>query len=66
MLKSIGGLEDFEIKNISIVFLMMSPGLFLYSVLIFSVNPNATEIYGAREVLFFLFLIVGLLPFTKN
>lgn len=66
MLKSIGGLEDFEIKNISIVFLMMSPGLFLYSVLIFSVNPNATEIYGAREVLLFLFLIVGLLPFTKN
>ncbi|PKH52806.1 two-component sensor histidine kinase [Tenacibaculum sp. Bg11-29] len=66
MLKSIGKLEDFEIKNISIVFLMMSPGLFLYSILIFSVNPNATEIYGAREVLFFLFLIVGLLPFTKN
>lgn len=66
MLKSIGGLEDFEIKNISIVFLIMSPGLFLYSVLILSVNPKATEIYGAREVLLFLFLIVGLLPFTKN
>lgn len=65
-LKNIGNLEDFEIKNGSIIFLLMGPGIVIYSILIFMVNPNAIEIKGAKEVLGFMFLFVGLLPFLKN
>ncbi len=65
-LKEIGKLETFEIKNSSTVLCLIAPGLYLYSVLIFHFNPSAIEITYAREFFTILFLIVGLLPITKN
>ncbi|ARV07648.1 hypothetical protein BTO04_13525 [Polaribacter sp. SA4-10] len=62
----INKLEDFEIKNASITCLILSPSIIIYSLLIFKLNPNAIEINWLREVMSILFLIVGLLPFTKN
>jgi nitrate reductase NapE component len=66
LLKNIGILEDFEIKNGCIIFLILSPGVIIYSILIAMVNPDAVEIRGAREALGFMFLAIGLLPFIKN
>jgi signal transduction histidine kinase len=66
LLKNIGILEDFEIRNGCIIFLILSPGVIIYSILIATVNPYAVEIIGAREALGFMFLTIGLLPFIKN
>ena len=66
LIKNIGILEDFEIKNGCIIFLILSPGVIIYSILIAIVNPDAVEIRGAREIFGFMFLLVGLLPFIKN
>ena len=66
LIKNIGILEDFEIRNGCIIFLILSPGVIIYSVLIALVNPDAVEIRGAREIFGFMFLLIGLLPFIKN
>jgi signal transduction histidine kinase len=66
LFKNIGSLEDFEIRNGCIIFLILSPGVVIYSILIAAVNADAVEILGAREILGFMFLLVGLLPFIKN
>jgi hypothetical protein len=66
VLKNSGLLEDFEIRKGCIIFLILSPVVIIYSILISVVNPEAVEITGAREVLRFMFLAIGLLPFIKN
>ena len=65
-IKEVGKLGSFEIKNGSMVLIMLAPGLYIYSLLIHFFNPNAIEIFGAREFFFLLFLTLGLLPFTKR
>ncbi|CAL2079463.1 sensor histidine kinase [Tenacibaculum sp. 190524A02b] len=65
-LKKIGRLEAFEINSSSLVLSLMSPGLYLYSILIFEFNSNAVEIPFLREVFTFFFMVVGLLPLTKR
>lgn len=66
VLKKIGKLESFEIKNSSLVLCLTAPGLYIYSLLIFYFNKNATEISYMRELFAVLFLVVGLLPLTKK
>lgn len=65
-LKRIGKLEPFEIRNNSLMLCLISPGIYVYSLLIFQYNTSATEIPYLREVFAILFLVVGLLPLTKN
>ncbi len=65
-LKRIGRLESFEIKNNSLVLCLLSPGIYVYSLLIFNYNVNAVELPYLREFFAFLFLFVGLLPHTKS
>ena len=65
-LKKIGRLESFEINNNSLVLCLLSPGIYIYSLLIFHYNVNAVELPYLRELFAFLFLLVGLLPQTKN
>ncbi|CAM1343765.1 sensor histidine kinase [Tenacibaculum amylolyticum] len=65
-LKRLGKLEPFEIKNSSLVLILMSPGIYLYSVLIFRFNPHAIEVPYLRELFAVFYMIVGLLPFLKK
>ncbi|WP_299125568.1 ATP-binding protein [uncultured Tenacibaculum sp.] len=65
-LKKIGRLESFEIKNNSLVLCLISPGVYIYSLLIFRYNVNAIEIPYLREVFAVLFMLVALLPLTKH
>lgn len=65
-LKRLGKLESFEIRNSSIVLCLISPGLYLYSVLIFEFNVNAVELPYMRELFSTVFLAVGLLPRFKR
>ncbi|WP_272151243.1 sensor histidine kinase [Tenacibaculum aiptasiae] len=65
-LKKIGRLESFEIKNNSLVLCLISPGVYIYSLLIFRYNVNAVEIPYLREVFAVLFMLVALLPLTKH
>ncbi len=65
-LKKIGRLEPFEIKNNSLVLCLISPGVYIYSLLIFRYNVNAVEIPYLREVFAVLFMLVALLPLTKH
>ncbi|MCF2875252.1 MULTISPECIES: sensor histidine kinase [unclassified Tenacibaculum] len=65
-LKKIGRLEPFEIKNNSLVLCLISPGVYVYSLLIFRYNVNALEIPYLREVFAVLFMLVALLPLTKH
>ncbi|WP_435263542.1 sensor histidine kinase [Tenacibaculum sp. nBUS_03] len=65
-LKKTGKLEPFEIKSSSLVLALVSPGLYIYSILISEYNLKAVEIPYMREVFVILFLIVGLLPLTKK
>lgn len=66
LLKKIGRLESFEIKNNSLVLCLLSPGIYIYSLLIFHYNGNAVEVPYLREFFAFLFLVVGLFPYTKS
>nr|BFF39994.1 hypothetical protein BACY1_17990 [Tenacibaculum mesophilum] len=54
--KNKGKLEPFEIKNSSAVLLLMAPGLYVYSVLIFYFNKKAIELPGLRETFAVVFL----------
>lgn len=65
-LKEIGKLEPFEIKNNSLMLCLISPGIYIYSLLIFQYNTNATEIPYFREFFAILFLVIGVLPLTKH
>ena len=65
-LKKIGRLEPFEIKNNSLVLCLISPGVYIYSLLIFRYNVNAVEIPYLREIFAVLFMLVALLPLTKH
>lgn len=61
-LKRIGKLQPFEIKNSSLVLILMAPGIYLYSVLIFKFNANAVEIPFLRELFAVFYAIIGILP----
>ncbi|GFD76586.1 HAMP domain-containing histidine kinase [Tenacibaculum mesophilum] len=64
--KNKGKLEPFEIKNSSAVLLLMAPGLYVYSVLIFYFNKKAIELPGLRETFAVVFFIAGIIPLVKK
>ena len=61
-LRTLGKLDDFEIKTQSLVFCLMGPSIYLYSVLIVLYNENVIELPYRRELFSLLFLGIGLLP----
>ena len=63
--KDLGRLDGFEIKSHSIVFCLMGPGIYIYSLFIESYNKNVLELPYRRELFSLLFLIIGLLPLLK-
>ena len=65
-LRALGKLDDFEIKTQSLVFCLMGPSIYIYSVLIVLYNENVVELPYRREVFSLLFLIIGLLPLFKS
>lgn len=64
--KNKGKLEPFEIRNSSTVLLLMAPGLYIYSLLIFYFNKKAVEFPYLREIFAVVFLVAGLIPFVKK
>lgn len=56
-------MDDFELKSARPVLLLISPGLYLYSMAIAYLSPERLELHWAPEALSLLFLAVGLTPF---
>lgn len=61
----LGNLDAFEIRSHSIVFCLIGPGIYAYSLLIAYYNVQVIELPYAREFFSMLFLVVGLLPRLK-
>ncbi|SDR71876.1 His Kinase A (phospho-acceptor) domain-containing protein [Polaribacter sp. KT25b] len=59
----LGRVEDFEVKNSSIIFFLIGPSLFIYSYFINNYGDENVRIEGAREFFAFLFFIASCLPF---
>ncbi|PQJ82656.1 sensor histidine kinase [Polaribacter glomeratus] len=62
-IRKLGKVEDFEIKNNSLVLFLIGPSLFIYSHFINNYGIDTVKIQGARELFALLFLIVSILPF---
>jgi signal transduction histidine kinase len=63
MFRSIGKMDDFELRSSRPIFLLISPGLYLYSMAIGYLSPERVEIAWAPEALSLFFLVVGITPF---
>lgn len=58
----LGRVENFELKNHSLIFLFMVPTFFGWSYCIHNFSPETSELPGARNFFCFLFLVAGMLP----
>ncbi|KAA2218362.1 sensor histidine kinase [Maribacter flavus] len=63
MFRTFGAMDDFELRSSRPVLLLISPGLYLYSMVIGHLDPDRVELDWASEILSLLFLAVGLAPF---
>tara|TARA_R110001592_G_scaffold361321_1_gene671709 strand:+ start:82 stop:1362 length:1281 start_codon:yes stop_codon:yes gene_type:complete len=61
-IQRLGKVEDFEVKNNSLLLFLIGPGLFIFSYFINNFGDDNVRIKGAREFFAFLFLIVSILP----
>ena len=59
----LGKVEDYEVRNNSIILLLIGPSLFVFSYFLDNFGTEKVLIKGAREIFAFLFLIVSILPF---
>ncbi|WP_099547130.1 sensor histidine kinase [Maribacter sp. 4G9] len=66
MFRIIGAMDDFELRSSRPVLLLISPGLYLYSMAIGYFDPDRIELDWAPEALSLFFLVVGLAPFFLN
>tara|TARA_R110001592_G_scaffold96733_1_gene277583 strand:- start:573 stop:1862 length:1290 start_codon:yes stop_codon:yes gene_type:complete len=62
-LRKLGRVEDFEVKNNSLILFLIGPSLFVFSYFFDSYRLENIIIEGAREFFAILFLIVSILPF---
>jgi signal transduction histidine kinase len=58
----LGRVENFEVKNHSLIFLFMAPTFFGWSYFIHNYGLETSEIPGARIFFCLLFLLAGILP----
>lgn len=66
-IRRLGKVEDFELKNNSLVLFLIGPSIFIFSYFINNFGYDNQRIEGAREFFALLFLIVSILPFIlKN
>ncbi|MDC6404942.1 MULTISPECIES: sensor histidine kinase [Maribacter] len=63
MFRTFGAMDDFELRSSRPVLLLISPGLYLYSMVIGHLDPDRVELDWASEILSLLFLVVWLAPF---
>lgn len=63
-LRKLGRVEDFEVKNNSLILFLIGPSLFVFSYFFNGYRVENVVIEGAREFFALLFLIVSILPFV--
>jgi signal transduction histidine kinase len=61
-IQELGEVEDFEVKNNSLLLFLIGPSLFIFSYFINNFGDDNLRIKGAREFFALLFLIVSILP----
>jgi signal transduction histidine kinase len=61
-IQGLGEVEDFEVKNNSLLLFLIGPSLFIFSYFINNFGDDNLRIKGAREFFALLFLIVSILP----
>jgi signal transduction histidine kinase len=61
-IRRLGKVEDFELKNNSLILFLIGPSLFVFSYFYSTYQVENITIKGAREIFAILFLIVSLLP----
>ncbi|PQJ82655.1 sensor histidine kinase [Polaribacter glomeratus] len=59
----LGKVENFEVKNNSLILFLIGPTMFIYSYYIQNNEDESIKIKGAKVLFAFLFLIASLLPF---
>lgn len=62
MLESIGKMDDVELKSSKPIFLLLAPGLYVYSLVIGYLSPERLEIPWMREVFSLYFMVVAVIP----
>ena len=62
MLESIGKMDDVELKSSKPIFLLLAPGLYVYSMVIGYLSPERLEIPWMREVFSLYFVVVAVIP----
>lgn len=66
LLKNIGKLEPFEIRNTRMFFALAGISIYFYVMAMLHFNPKLNIPYYGQEFFSTLFLALGLLPYTKN
>jgi signal transduction histidine kinase len=61
-IRKLGKVEDFEVKDNSLLLFLIGPSLFIFSYFINNFGDDNLRIKGAREFFALLFLIVSILP----
>ena len=66
VLKNVGRLEPFEVKNSSFTFALAGPSTYIYVMFMLYYNPSLQIPYRGEIVFSLLFVLVGLVPYFKN